>query len=319
MIRMQPLALILAFAILPVAAAAQTLTAAEAIQRVQQRYPAPMQSNTVDTLKAGDAVTPVTGIATTFLATMDVLREANRRHLNLVITHEPTFYNHLDETSFFANDPVYEEKLAFIQQHHMIVFRLHDGIHAHSPDTIALGLIHDLGWQGYSKPGDPFSLTIPQTTLAKLASKLQTKLKIQTVRVVGNPDLRITHVAIRPGASGLQKQVLALREDVEVLIAGEASEWETVEYVRDASAQGRHKALILLGHQVSEEPGMEQCVDELRSLFPELQVEHIRAGQPLWRPAAPPTSTERKMPPKAQQAEAHSDRAEKEYGYGGQK
>lgn len=270
-------------------AVAQTLTAAEAIHRIQQRYPAPVAPNTVDTVKAGDPATPVTGIATTFLDTMDVLREAARRGDNLVITHEPTFYNHPDDTSFFSDDPVYQEKLAFIQAHHMVVFRLHDEIHATPPDHIAIGLVKALGWQDYFKPGDPFFLTIPQTTLANLATELREKLKIQTLRVVGNPNLSVTHVAILPGASGLQKQVRALRrDDVDVLIAGEASEWETVEYVRDASAQGRHKALILLGHEVSEEPGMEQCTEDLRALFSQLRVDHIPAGQPMWNTEHPP-------------------------------
>ena len=282
-------------AVLPLAVAAQSLTAAEAILRIQQRYSTTLPPGTVDTVKAGDPSTPVTGIAITFLDTMDVLREASRRGANLVITHEPTFYNHLDETAFFADDPVYREKLAFIQQHHMVVFRLHDGIHASSPDHIAIGLVKSLGWQGYTDAGDPFTLTIPRTTLAKLTTELAGKLKIQTLRVVGDPNLAITRVAILPGASGLKKQVLALRrDDVEVLIAGESSEWEAVEYARDASAQGRHKALILLGHESSEEPGMEQCTEDLRALFPKLLVIHISAGQPLWSPEHPPTSASAK-------------------------
>ena len=83
-------------------------------------------------------------------------------------------------------------------------------------------------------------------------------------------------------------QVAALRpDDIQLLIAGEASEWETVEYVRDASAQGRHKGLILLGHEVSEEPGMEKCAEDLRLVFPKLKVEHIVAGNPLRLSAAP--------------------------------
>ena len=82
-----------------------------------------------------------------------------------------------------------------------------------------------------------------------------------------------------------------LRSDqVEVLLAGEVPEWETVEYVRDASAQGRHKALILLGHEVSEEDGMKQCAEDLRPLFPKLQVMFIPAGQPMWSPDRPPAS-----------------------------
>src|SRR6202167_6348250 len=145
-------------ALFPSCGVAQTSTAADVIHRIQQRYPAPV-ADTVDTIKAGDPATPVTGIATTFLDTMDVLREANRRGLNLVITHEPTFYNHRGTTAFFANDPVYQEKLAFIEQHHMVVFRLHDEIHGTAPDHIAQGLIEALGWQSYTRPNDPFNET----------------------------------------------------------------------------------------------------------------------------------------------------------------
>jgi putative NIF3 family GTP cyclohydrolase 1 type 2 len=276
--------------VLQAAAMAQTITAAEAIQRIQTHYPA-APPNTVDTIKAGEPSTPVTGIATTFLDTMDVLREANGRGANLVITHEPTFYNHLDDTSFFADDPVYGEKLAFIQQHHMVVFRLHDAIHLASPDHIATGFIQEVGWQNYMVGGNPSLVTIPKTTLLKLSRDLAAKLDAQTLRLVGDPNLEVTRVAIRLGAAGLQKQVTALRGDVEVLLAGEAAEWETVEYVRDASAQGRHKALILMGHEVSEEAGMKQCAEDLRPLFPNLPVIHIPTGQPMWSPANPPTSS----------------------------
>jgi putative NIF3 family GTP cyclohydrolase 1 type 2 len=276
-------------AVLQAVATAQTLTAADALKRIQQRYTAVLPSDTVDTVKAGDPSIAVTGIATTFLDTMDVLREANRRGANLVITHEPTFYNHRDDTAFFAADPVYREKLAFIQQHHMVVFRLHDGIHSVSPDPMALGLVQSLGWQHCMDDGSPFQVTIPKTTLLKLSRELAAKLNARTLRVVGDPNMEIIHVAIHPGAAGLQKQVLALRSDnTEVLLAGESAEWETVEYVRDASAQGRHKALILLGHEVSEEAGMKQCAEDLRPLFPNLPVIHIPAAQPLWTPENPP-------------------------------
>jgi putative NIF3 family GTP cyclohydrolase 1 type 2 len=282
---------------LPVAAVAQTLTAAEAIQQIQQHYSAALPAGTVDTIKAGDPATPVTGIATTFLDTMDVLREAARRGANLVITHEPTFYNHLDDRSFFADDPVYREKLAFIEQHHMVVFRLHDQIHSVSPDPIAVALVEALGWQGYSDPANPFRATIPKTTLAKLSLELAKKLDARTVRVIGDPNLSITRAALLPGAAGLQKQLLALRSDeVEVLLVGESAEWEGVEYVRDASAQGRHKSMIVLGHEVSEEPGMKKCAADLRALFPKLQVVFIPAGQPMWSPDRPASAANRKSP-----------------------
>ena len=249
--------------------------------------------NTVDTLKAGDPGTMVTGIATTFLDTMEVLREAVRRGDNLIISHEPTFYNHRDDVTRFKGDPVYGEKLGYIKQHHLVVYRLHDEIHADPKgDSILAGAFEALGWAQYPHAGGPYGkylVTIPPTTLGALALMLEQHLHIQTLRVEGRPEMPITHVALLPGASGLDKQVLALNQpQVEVLIAGEANEWETVEYVRDAVAQGRSKALILLGHEVSEEPGMERCARELREIFPGVRVDHIVAGQPLWSPGRPP-------------------------------
>ena len=274
-------------------AAAQAPTAAEAWVKIQHRYAAAPPTDTVDTLKAGNPATPVTGIVTTFLDTMDVLREAVRRGDNLIITHEPTFYNHRDETKAFVNDPVYKEKLAYIEQHHLVVYRLHDQIHADPEgDQILAGVYAAFGWEKYPHgPGrvGQYFVTIPPTTLEQLARTLQEKLHAQTMRVEGDPNLPITHVALIPGAAGLEKQVLALNQpQVDVLIAGEASEWETVEYVRDAVSQGRPKAMILLGHEVSEEPGMEQCAKQLRELFPGIRVDHILAGQPLWNPEHPP-------------------------------
>ena len=53
-------------------------------------------TQTVDTFKAGDPDTPVTGIAVTMMATLDVLQRAAANHQNLIITHEPTFFSHQD-------------------------------------------------------------------------------------------------------------------------------------------------------------------------------------------------------------------------------
>lgn len=273
-------------------ASAQAATAADAWLRIQHRYAAAPPPDTVDTLKGGDPATPVAGIATTFLDTMDVLREAVRRGDNLIITHEPTFYNHRDETKDFANDPVYKEKMAYIEQHHLVVYRLHDQIHADPKgDHILQGVYKAFGWEKLPHPAGPEGenfVTIPATTLGEVAKSLKKRFHAETMRVEGDPSLVVSRIALIPGAAGLKEHVLALNQPIELLIAGEASEWESVEYVRDAIAQGRKKSMILLGHEVSEEPGMEQCAIELRELFPGMRVDHIVAGQPMWDPDHPP-------------------------------
>jgi len=72
------------------------------------------------------------------------------------------------------------------------------------------------------------------------------------------------------------------RDDVEVLVMGEGVEWETVEYADDAAAEGRHKALIILGHIPSEQAGMEDCAPWLEGFVPEVKVEFIAAAVPFW-------------------------------------
>jgi putative NIF3 family GTP cyclohydrolase 1 type 2 len=55
----------------------------------------------------------------------------------------------------------------------------------------------------------------------------------------------------------------------------------TVEYVRDAAAQALRKALILVGHEVSEKPGMEYCAAWLTTVLPGMGIEFVPAGSPF--------------------------------------
>lgn len=270
-------------------AAQQQFTAAQAIARIQQAIPQQPPADTVDTIKAGDPTTVVTGIVTCFTDTMDVLRQAVTLHANLIVAHEPTFYNHRDENTLFVNDPVYKEKLAYIQEHHLVVWRFHDQWHLRKPEPMTDAFTASVGWQKYRQPNNPFFFTLPPTTVNQLALDLQQKLHARIVRVVGDPNLRVTGVAYIPGAAGEARQVKALENDnIQVVVAGEASEWETVMYTQDAVEQGRSKALILLGHSTSETDGMQTAASWLRTLFPGLSVQYINSGEPYWLPGHPP-------------------------------
>jgi len=65
------------------------------------------------------------------------------------------------------------------------------------------------------------------------------------------------------------------------LIIGELSEWETAEYVRDARLKGDKLSLVVLGHAVSEEPGLEWMVPFLQPMVPGIKVTHIPTGNPF--------------------------------------
>jgi len=263
-----------------------SITANEIIKRIQEHVGVPWQKETVDTFKAGDPETRVTGVAVTMMATYDVLERAAAAGQNLVITHEPTFYNHLDEFTEIPekeSDPVLAQKLAFIKEHHLVVWRFHDHWHMRQPDGIEAGMVHALGWEAFQDKQNQYYFTIPETTLEKLAAELKARLSLHTMRVVGDPKQKITRVALSPGAAGMQREIGALEKpEVQLLITGESREWETVEYAADAMSEKKQKALIVLGHIPSEQAGMEECVRWLKPLVPEVPVVFVPAKQPFW-------------------------------------
>jgi putative NIF3 family GTP cyclohydrolase 1 type 2 len=270
------------------AAQEKPLTAREVIGRIQAHVGIPWQQETVDTFKAGNPDAEVRGIAVTMMATLDVLQRAAASGQNLIITHEPTFYNHEDKPDELPqkeSDPVLAAKRAFIQEHHLVIWRFHDHWHRMKPDGVEAGMAHTLGWEKFQDGGNPYVFAVPETDLDHLASYLKSRLRIHVMRVVGDPKLKITKVALVPGASGFAKETRALEiGDVQVLVTGEPREWETVEYVADAATEGKPKALIILGHIPSEQAGMEECARWLKTFVSEVPVEFVPAREPFWAP-----------------------------------
>ena len=79
-----------------VARAPPPVTAQEIVDRVKKNIGVDWSSDDVDTFKAGDPSTIVTGVVTTSMATLDVLQKAVQAGANLVITAAPTFYSKAD-------------------------------------------------------------------------------------------------------------------------------------------------------------------------------------------------------------------------------
>src|SRR5260221_8444291 len=99
----------------------------------------------------------------------------------------------------------------------MVVFRFHDHWHRRRPDGINEGVVRQIGWEKYLRPGDAALFVVPETTLQDLAGALKQKLGGTVVRVVGKADARFTKVGMLPGAAGSAAQIKMLqRDDVEV-------------------------------------------------------------------------------------------------------
>ena len=232
--------------------------------------------NTVDVFKAGNPDTEIKGIAVCMFADMRTLQKAVEMNCNFIITHEPIFYNHLDETEAYANDPVYKEKRKFIEDHKLVVFRFHDHIHMTQPDGIYAGMIEKLDWKNFAVNDGGTLYIMPEKQLANFARELKDQLGLQTVRVIGNPKMKFTKVGLAVGAPGGARQIQMLNmPEVEVMVAGEATEWETYLYANDAVTLGKNKAVIFVGHIKSEEAGMDYCAQWLKGFVKGVPIHFI--------------------------------------------
>ncbi len=262
----------------------RTQTARQIVAQMQAHVTCPWSQETVDTFKTGNPDDAVTGIAVAMFADMETLRKAVASHCNLIIVHEPTFYSHLDKTEALQNDPVFEKKIAYINEHKLIIFRFHDHIHRTSPDGIYVGMIEKLGWKANQTDQSMLLFKFEEQTLGDFAQQLQEKLKGSQLRIVGDPKMRFTNVALAVGAPGSASHIQLMNNGfTEVLVAGEASEWETYEYVLDASMMGMKKAAIFTGHIPSEEAGMEYCAKWLKTFIKDMPIVYLENG-PAYQP-----------------------------------
>jgi len=271
--------------------AVAAMTAQDVVDRIKKSVGA-WKPETIDGFKAGDPSTVVTGIVTTATPTMDVLGRAVKARANFIITAGPTFYARADSPVPAAGrrrgpapeDRVFKAKADFIAKHGLAVWRFTDHWRSQTPDPFARGLADALGWSKFLRSGDPTRVSVPSMTLDTLSSQVKKRLDGRGgIRVVGDPHMNVQTVGLLPGTTPIQG-ALALLPAVDVVIAGEVREWESVEYARDKVTAGDKKALILIGRVASENPAMKQCATWLERLVPEVRTTWIPVGDPYWRP-----------------------------------
>jgi putative NIF3 family GTP cyclohydrolase 1 type 2 len=262
------------------------MTARDVLYLMKKNLGGPWNDNTYrDVFHAGDPNVEVKGIATTFMATLDLLQRAHAAGLNLVISHETTFWNDRDDTKDLTNDPVYKFKTEFCAKNNMVVLRFHDHAHSHRPDFIMLGLVRALGWNNSENTQVPRIFKFPATTLGELAADIKRRTNSHALRVVGDPKAKVSTATV-----GMGYGMGRLTPEVDVVIGGESPETggalDATEYAMDATFLGKNKGQIILGHEISEEPGMEDAAEWLHTFIKDIPVQFIRAGEPYWSPKA---------------------------------
>lgn len=238
-------------------------------------------SNSCDTCKAGDPNVDVDKIAVSMFATPELVRRVKEWGAQLLIVHEPTYYNHMD---IHLDERIECEKRRLVEESGVTIYRYHDHPHFTVPDIIAAGEFRQFGLKGTIENTDIIGLVrlhleAPLTPL-ELCKIIEQRCGVKHIRLCGARNAPCTVITGIFGAPSAGVVFEELKSDKsEIVITGEACEWMLGEYVRDAAQLGYKKALIIMGHVGSERDGMKYVADILKKKHPEFEVKYFECGE----------------------------------------
>lgn len=263
-------------------------TAREVFAAIKTASKQPWDPNpTDDRIIYGDLATPITGIATCFVATLDILKAAKAAGLNYIIPHEATFYERYDdfaESVIPDNDPVLAAKLRFIRDNNMVVQRMHGHAHSMEGDFITAGLIDKLGWTPYRlDPPRPVAVKIPPASAMAVGRHIKTSLGRRTLRMFGDPNQTVSTLTVSSGMPGENAQIAQMEfPGVDAVVLGEVREPEVLGYAQDLAA--KRKIVVYLSGHTSEDFGMRLLAEWTQGVFPQMPVRWLPTTDPYTNP-----------------------------------
>ena len=235
----------------------------------------PAPEVTCDTIKAGNPEKEIKKVAVTMFPTIKTIREAIEWGADMMIVHEPTYYDHMEAGK---ETEVSRAKRDIIEKSGIVIFRFHDRMHAAEPDGIAEGELHFLGISGKIEKTPYFASYImtldKEITALELGLLIEERLGLKNVRIAGEKNKPIKKLALCFGSPG---GIFELISDVKIesMLVGEVCEWKVCEYARDAAELGINKSVIAMGHIGSERCGMRLLSEKLANKYAEIKVKYF--------------------------------------------
>jgi len=254
-------------------------------------------------LCAGNAQTVVTGVAVCYAPTLEVLRRAAAEKKNLIVSREHPFFLHGGLHYAYGtdgleaamkDDPVVRAKREIINSNHLMVYRYGSTWDQFKPKAQSQALARALGFTPIAAPPADRArgavCNVPRTTLAALARVAADRLKTAHPRIVGDPQLSVSRVAVLAGETDPNAALGRLLSDPKIdgVVAGAGSTVDEVDgaigYFRDVIGAGRKIAMLAVGYGPSHDPGVAEMARWLHDVFPGQPVEWWPASDPAWIP-----------------------------------
>jgi putative NIF3 family GTP cyclohydrolase 1 type 2 len=240
------------------------------------------RSQSVDGVLYGSGKRQVKRVSTVWMPSLQVVREASRGGVDLLIVHEPLFYSHQTDSRMVASTKAAREKAASAELTDLVIARLHDVLDQ-APDfgiPYALGRFLDLGEPqkvGADRYHHRYQLK-EETTVDAFAEHIAKKVARfgdPGVQVIGDGSQQVKTVGVGTGAITKPTEFRKLGCDLFLLTDDGSTYYSEVQQCIDSN-----EPVIRLNHGSSEEPGMEQFADWLQKSRSTIEVTHIPHRSP---------------------------------------
>jgi putative NIF3 family GTP cyclohydrolase 1 type 2 len=236
-----------------------------------------LPAQSVDRIIHGDPERLVRGIAVAWMPYASTLHQAASLGANVLVVHEPTFYDHWDRQERMAASPEADEKRRLIDSLGLTIIRCHDVWDA-MPEV---GIPY--AWGSFLGFGEPLHgvrhynvYAVPEQTARTLAADVAARtagLGQGCIGLYGDPDRVVGKVGVGTGCISDPWRMYDLGADLAISVDDVVRAWIAGEWCRDTG-----RPLLMVNHAVSEEPGMVSLARYLATALPGMPVTHVAQG-----------------------------------------
>jgi putative NIF3 family GTP cyclohydrolase 1 type 2 len=231
----------------------------------------------VDRVIYGDPNREIEGIAVCWMPYIETIHKARELGANVIVAHEPTFYDHWDLDGSFHDSAAIEEKKRIIDECQITIIRCHDVWDVFPDHGILAAWADFLGLDDAIKIVNPFGIyKIEKQEAIVYAEEVLRKISTlgqECVSFCGDPNKIVNTVGIGVGCNSDPFKMYQLGADFAIAVDDISRAWIIGEWSRDTG-----NPALIVEHSISEEPGQASLAVYLKEQFPDFNVHYIQQG-----------------------------------------
>lgn len=248
------------------------------------------RNQTVDRVIVGDPNRDVRSCLVTWISNSEACRAAIERGVDLLITHEPTFYGHWDKPQP-GEPPQIAKKREWLEKSNLVILRLHDTWDCYPGEGVPWAWARFLGLtgqpvktgdmeppsqsvvKGMTRPPTMLRFDVAPTTAGEFVRKVAARtaeLGEPAIQFVGDDSTRISRIGIGTGCICSPRIFMTMGCDCSVVCDDGTAYWSWIQLAQDEG-----HPVIRVNHGTAEEPGMRTLTEYINRTLPGLKAEYL--------------------------------------------